>query len=115
MAVRDDLFEIASKHLDCVVDLRAGVLVDRLDGSSGGLLQFVEQLDRKRGEIVDEVEGVFNLVRNASRELPERGHLLSLYQACLRKLEVFVGCLSGIASSPDLRLRAFAVGNVAVN
>ena len=48
------------------------------------LLQFVDQLDRDRREIVDEVERVLDLVRDAGGQLAKRGELLGLDQAILR-------------------------------
>ena len=52
-----------------VVDLGALVLVERGESRRGGLLQLVEQLDRQAGEVVDEVERVLDLVRDAGGEL----------------------------------------------
>ena len=40
------------------------------------------------GEIVDEVERVLDLVRDAGGQLAERGHLLGLDQLGLRRLQI---------------------------
>ena len=48
------------------------------------LLQFVDQLDRERGEIVDEIERVFDLVGDAGGQLAERSEFFGLHQAVLR-------------------------------
>ena len=48
------------------------------------LLQFVDQLGGKRGEVVDEIQRILDLVRDARCELAERGKLLGLDQAVLR-------------------------------
>ena len=55
-----------------------------------GLLQLVQQLDRQAGEVVDEVERVLDLVRDAGGQLAERGHLLGLDQVGLRRLQLLV-------------------------
>ena len=46
--------------------------------------QLVDQFARQRGEVVDEVERVLDLVRDAGGELAERGELLRLHEAVLR-------------------------------
>ena len=48
-----------------------------------GILQLVDQFARDRREIVDEIERVLDLVRDAGGELAERGELLRLHQAIL--------------------------------
>ena len=68
------------------VDIGALVLVERGDRRRRGLLQLVEQLDREAGEVVDEVERVLDLVRDAGGQLAERGHLLGLDQIGLGRL-----------------------------
>jgi hypothetical protein len=62
-----------------------------LSSSAAGLqhvVQLVDQLGRQRGEIVDEIERVLDLVRDAGGELAERGELLGLHQAVLRGAQV---------------------------
>ena len=60
----------------------------RRASSSGACLsvspQFVDQLARQRGEIVDEIERVLDLVGDAGCELAERGELFRLDQPVLR-------------------------------
>ena len=52
------------------------------------LPQFVDQFDRDGREIVDEIERVLDLVRDAGGQLAERGELLGLDQAVLRGPQV---------------------------
>ena len=52
------------------------------------LAQLVDQLDRERREIVDEVQRVLDLVRDAGGQLAERGELLGLDQTVLRGSEL---------------------------
>ena len=56
--------------------------------SAKRLPQFVNEFDRDRREIIDEVERVLDLVRDASGELTERGELLRLHQAVLRGAQI---------------------------
>ena len=83
-----DLVEIAGQHLDRLVDLGARVLVERGDARRGALLQLVEQFDRQPGEVVDEIERVLDLVRDAGGQLAQRRHLLCLDQIGLRRLQI---------------------------
>ena len=58
-----------------------------LSSSGGGLehvVQFVGQFRRERREIIDEIQRVLDLVRDAGGELAERGELLGLHQPVLR-------------------------------
>ena len=52
--------------------------------ASKRLPQFVDEFDRDGREIVDEIERVLDLVRDAGGQLPKRGELLGLDQAVLR-------------------------------
>jgi hypothetical protein len=45
--------------------------------------QFIDQFSGKSGEIVDEVEWIFDLVRDARSELTKRSKLLGLDQTIL--------------------------------
>ena len=66
------------------------VLIQPGQHGRGRLLQLVEQLAREAGEVVDEVQRVLDLVRDAGGELAERGHLLGLDQVglgCLQPLQ----------------------------
>ena len=51
-------------------------------------LQFINQFGRDGREIVDEIERVLDLVRDAGGELTERGELLCLHQAVLRGAQI---------------------------
>ena len=53
-----------------------------------GVLQLVDQLAGDGREIVDEIERVLDLVRDAGGELAERGELLRLHQAVLRGAQI---------------------------
>src|SRR5204863_9756291 len=54
-------------------------------------------------------------MRDPGGQLAERGHLLSLDQACLGFLQIVVGGLSGVSCRSDLRLALFALSDVAVD
>ena len=88
LAVLGDLVEIAGQHLDRLINLGPRVVVERGDAGRGGLLQLVKQLDGEAGEVVDEVQGIFDLVGDPGGQLAQRGHLLGLDQIGLRCLEV---------------------------
>ena len=64
----------------------------RRASSSGAALitlgKFADQLARQRREIVDEIERVLDLVRDAGGELAERGELFRLDEAVLRFAQV---------------------------
>ena len=52
--------------------------------ASKRLPQFVDEFDRDRREIVDEIERVLDFVRDTGGQLAERGKLLRLDKAILR-------------------------------
>src|SRR5215470_6369443 len=54
--VLGDLFETAGQHLYCLENLSAFGGVERANRLRRCFLQFVQQLDRQTGEIVDEIE-----------------------------------------------------------
>ena len=97
LAVFGDLFEIARQHADRLIQLRAFVLAERFGRRPDGLLQLTEQFVGERGEVVDEVEGVLDLVRDPGGELSQRCHLLRLDEARLRRLQVVEGTLRRVA------------------
>ena len=113
----DDPFEIAGQHLSDLVDLVALTLVERSECRRGRRLQFVKQPDRKARKIVDEIERVLDLVRDAGSQLAERRHLFSLNQIGLGRLQVVQRRLGGIARDADLRLGSlsFAFETVALD
>jgi hypothetical protein len=53
------------------------------------LLQFTDEVDGERREIVDKIERVLDLVGDAGGHLAERGELLGLNQAVLRGSQFF--------------------------
>ena len=55
------------------------------------VVQLVGQFRRQRREIVDEIERVLDLVRDAGGELAERGEFLGLHQAILRGAQIVEG------------------------
>ena len=56
--------------------------------ASKRLPQLVDELDRDGREIVDEIERVLDLVRDAGGQLAERGQLLGLDKAVLRGSQI---------------------------
>ena len=92
----------------------------RLPGSSEatarrGILQLVQQFDREAGEVVDEIERVFDLVRDAGGHLAERRHLLRMDQARLRDLQLAQCRLGGVSRRADGFLGALALGDVGID
>ena len=87
LAVLHDLLEVALQHIHQFSQLGAGLShpVSRLPA----LPDFIDQLGRKRREIIDEIERVLDLVSDAGGELAERGKLFSLHQTILRGPQVF--------------------------
>ena len=81
LAVLSDFFEIVLQHAGQFVDFFADLAVhrDRLER----VIQLIGQFCRQRGEIIDEVERVLDLVRDPSGELTERGQFLGLDKAVL--------------------------------
>ena len=82
LAVLHDLLEIAFQRVGQFGDFGARGVIDFHFGQF--LLQFVDQLDRQRGEIVDEIERVLDFVGDAGGQLAERSELFGLHQAVLR-------------------------------
>ena len=87
LAVLHHLLEIALQHVREFVDLFPRLVVEL--GRREHVVQLVDQFRRQRREIVDEVERVLDLVRDAGGELAERSKLLGLHQAVLRGAQVF--------------------------
>src|SRR5215469_15207390 len=71
--------------------------------------------DRQAGEVVDEVERVFDLMGDAGGQLSERRHLLCMQQARLCRLQFPQRLFGGIPCLADLDLSALPLGDVAVN
>jgi hypothetical protein len=85
-AMLHDFFEIGFEHLRELADLLLDLFgqLRRLQH----LVEFVGELDGQRGEIVDEIERILDLVGDSGRELAEGGQLLSLDQAVLRSAQI---------------------------
>src|SRR3954469_10399071 len=86
LAVLNHLFQVALQHLGQLLDLFPDAVAE--SGRLEGLAQLVDELGRERGEVVDEVQRVLDLVRDAGGELAERGELLRLDEAVLRSLQL---------------------------
>ena len=71
LAVLDDLLQVPGQHRDHLLSLGTPVTVERHERGSGGLFKLIEQLGRKRREIIDEIERVLDLVRNPGGQLPQ--------------------------------------------
>ena len=76
LAVLHDLVEIASQRICQFVNFGARLLVYRY--ALQGVLQFINQFGGDPREIVDEIERVLDLVRDAGGKLTKRGELLRL-------------------------------------
>ena len=83
LAVLDHLAEVAGKQRH---QFRRLLLIRRRRADR--ILQLIDELDRKRGEVVDEVQRVLDLVRDAGGQLAKRGELLGLDQPLLRGSEL---------------------------
>src|SRR5450759_75268 len=86
LAVLYDLVEIALQHIRNLADLCPQLVVEV--GSGKCLSQFINKIDRDRRKIVEDIERVLDLVRDAGGQLTERGELLRLDQAVLRSPQV---------------------------
>src|SRR5246500_2165518 len=60
-----DPFEVACQHSDCLENLGAFAGVQHADRLGRCFLQLLQQLDRKTGEVVDKIEWILDLVRDA--------------------------------------------------
>src|SRR6185295_16776794 len=86
-AVLYDLVEVAAQRVHQFGNFQASFIVDR--NALQGVLQFIDQFARDTGEIVDEIERVFDLVRDTRSELAERCQFLCLDEAILRGPQIF--------------------------
>src|SRR5437868_10653594 len=93
----DNLVEVASQYREGLVDLGTLAVVERGKARRGRRLQLVEKLDREPSEIVDEVERILDLVRNAGGQLPERRLLLRVNEARLRGAQLAQGRFRRVA------------------
>ena len=87
LAVLHHLVEIALQRIRNLADLCPQLAIEV--GSGKCLPQFVNKLDRDGRKIVDEIERILDLVRDAGGQLSERGQLLGLHQAVLRGAQFF--------------------------
>jgi hypothetical protein len=86
LAVLYNLVEVAPYGADQFVRLAVGGFVACSAFDRVGKL--VDQLARQRRVIVDEIERVLDLVRDARRELAEGGQFLRLDEAVLRLAQI---------------------------
>ena len=86
LAVLDHLVEVILEQASQFIDFGA----DFVDKSClfQHVIEFIGQLDRERREIVDEIQRVLDLVRDARGKLAERSELLGLDQAVLRRAQI---------------------------
>ena len=77
----DDLLQVVLEQAGQFVDLVADILAQR--HRLQHVIQLVGQLRRYRGKIIDEVERVLDLMRNAGGELAEGSELFGLDQPVL--------------------------------
>jgi hypothetical protein len=87
LAVLHDLVEIVAQGVRQFGYFGQRITIDLHFAES--FLQFVDQLDRDTGEIIDEIERVFDLVSDAGGKLAERSQLLCLDKPILRGPQIF--------------------------
>ena len=87
--LRSVLLEISQDLSEVVADLG-----HRLIGAGVEFVgEFVGEFDRELGEVVDEVERVLDLVGDARRQLPQRGHLFGMDEQGLGVMQLGQGSL----------------------
>ena len=79
------------------------------------VIQLVGQFRRQRREIIDEIERVLDLVRDAGGELTERGEFFGLDQAILRRLQITQRRLGRVSRCANRLLGMLSLGDVAVD
>ena len=87
-AVLHDLVEVAAQRVHQFGDF-AHVIFSSSRNALQGVLQFIDQFAGDAGEIVDEIERVFDLVRDPGSQLAERCKFLRLDEAILRGAQIF--------------------------
>jgi hypothetical protein len=113
--VLDDLPQISCQHGDYLGNLGAFAGIGRAGRACRGILQLIQQLDRKTRKVVDEVEWIFDLVRDASRHLPKRRHFLCVDEARLRRLQLAQCCLCGVARGANGLFGVLSLRDVCVD
>ena len=86
LAVLHNLVEIAPQSLRQFVDLGTWLVIEY--NAFQSLPQVINEFDRDRREIVDEIERVLDLVRDAGGELTKGGKLLCLDEAVLCSAQI---------------------------
>ena len=82
LAVLHHFFEVAAQHVRQLGNVGPRLVVD--GNGRERLLQLVDQFGGKRGEVVDEIERIFDFMGDAGGQLTERGELFGLHQPVLR-------------------------------
>jgi hypothetical protein len=81
LAVLHHLFEIVLQQAGQFVDFSPDLAIKR--DRFAHVVQLVSQLRRKRREVVDEIQRILDLVRDAGRELAEGSQFLRFHQTVL--------------------------------
>jgi hypothetical protein len=110
--VLDDLFEIAFQRFSQCANPE--LAVERLLGLEH-LDELLQQFAGERGKVIDDVEGVFDLVGDTGRELAERSQLALDDQLLLRGLEPLKGGFRFGPRLRDLGLTLLLLGDVSVD
>ena len=91
--VLGNLGQVAVQRREQIVDFGERCRLQRCHRRIQCLPQLVQQLLREAGEIVDEVQRVLDLVRDACGQLAKRRHLLGVHQVGLRGLQLAIRVL----------------------
>ena len=119
-AVLDDEGGVALEVGEEVLDLGQHLGRRAVAGVAEVGLEVLGELDREPGEVVDEVERVLDLVRDAGGELPQRGQLFRLHELVLRLAELGQRRLQPLVRGGELLVgrlhlaRAFELGGGAL-
>ena len=88
VAVREDASQVVAQVRCDLIDQIPLVLAQRAAGLLKNLPHFLDHLFRRLREVLDEVEGVADFVRDAGGQLPERRQLLTRDDLVLGLLQV---------------------------
>ena len=73
-----DFFQISRQHTDGLDNLSTFAGIECTDRARC-FRQLVQQFDGEACKVIDEIEGVLDLVRDPGRHLPKRCHLLRMH------------------------------------
>ena len=92
--VLGNLGQVAGQRRDQILQASASASrFEPVHGRAERLLELVQQLLGQAGEVVDEVQRVLDLVRDAGGQLAERSHFLGVDEVGLRGLQLAIGLL----------------------